>query len=306
MNSNNDYTAVCFGEVLWDILPDAKLPGGAPMNVAYHLNQLNIPTAMISRIGNDELGKELFNYFISKKVTGDFIQKDDSYDTSRVMAKVDGAHVTYDIIQPVAWDFIQYNIQLQKLVATAPYFIYGSLVARNETSRQTLFELLETASHKVLDINLRKPHFEKRTLEYLMQHADMLKLNADELELLSEWYGAKGTEKEKMLVLQQKFHLNTIINTRGDKGAAVLNGDTFVEHPGFKVEVADTIGSGDAFLAGFLSKYIKSAPLKTALEFGCGMGAFVATHHGACPSYTQPQAEKTIDDLKVEVPVRTP
>ncbi|MGN6437091.1 MAG: carbohydrate kinase family protein [Agriterribacter sp.] len=299
MNTTNDYTAVCFGEVLWDILPDAKLPGGAPMNVAYHLNGLNVPTAMISRIGNDELGRELFDYFITKKVPGDFIQKDDSHDTSRVLAKVDGNHVTYDIIKPVAWDFIQYNIQLQKLVAATPYFIYGSLVARNETSRQTLFELLETASHKVLDINLRKPHYEKRTLEYLMQHADLLKLNSDELVLLSDWYGITGSEKEKMQALQQKFHLHTIVNTRGDKGASVLDGDRFAEHSGFKVKVADTIGSGDAFLAGFLSQYIKSVALETALEFGCGMGAFVATHHGACPAYTIADAEAAIDSMKM-------
>ncbi len=189
MNTNNDCTAVCFGEVLWDVLPHAKLPGGAPMNVAYNLNQLQVPTAMISKTGTDALGDELLAFITSKNVDTQFIQKDTVYDTGTVLATLNGNEVTYEIIQPVAWDFIQYNIQLQKLVAATPYFVYGSLVARNETSRQTLFELLETASHKILDINLRKPHFEKRTLEYLMQHADMLKLNADELSLLSEWYG---------------------------------------------------------------------------------------------------------------------
>lgn len=299
MNTNNDCTAVCFGEVLWDVLPHAKLPGGAPMNVAYNLNQLQVPTAMISKTGTDALGDELLAFITSKNVDTQFIQKDTVYDTGTVLATLNGNEVTYEIIQPVAWDFIQYNIQLQRLVAATPYFVYGSLVARNETSRQTLFELLETASHKILDINLRKPHFEKRTLEYLMQHADMLKLNADELSLLSEWYDIQGSEREKMLALQQKFHLHTIVNTRGDKGAAVLDGDKFVEHPGFKVKVADTIGSGDAFLAGFLSKYIKSAPLETAVEFACGMGAFVATHHGACPNYTLAGVEQAIGNLKL-------
>ncbi|MBX3254391.1 MAG: carbohydrate kinase [Chitinophagaceae bacterium] len=297
--NNNDYTAVCFGEILWDILPEARLPGGAPMNVAYNLNQLQVPALMISKTGDDANGEELLDFIKSKGVPAQFIQKDATYDTGTVLATLNGNDVSYEIIQPVAWDFIQYNIQLQKLVAATPYFIYGSLVARNETSRQTLFELLETAGHKVLDINLRKPHFEKRTLEYLMQHADMLKLNADELALLSGWYGINGSEKEKMLALQQKFHLHTIITTRGDRGAAVLDNEKFAEHPGFTVKVADTIGSGDAFLAGFLSKYIQSAPLESALEFGCGMGAFVATQHGACPSYTLPQVEKTIEELKL-------
>ncbi|MCC6290332.1 MAG: carbohydrate kinase [Chitinophagaceae bacterium] len=288
--NNNDYTAVCFGEVLWDFLPDgSKQPGGAPMNAAYHLNQLGVPAAMISRIGNDELGKELFDYFTSKKVSGDYIQKDSSHDTSRVLAKVDGNHVTYDIVKPVAWDFIEYNMALEKLVAGARYFIFGSLGARAETSRRTLFELLEIAPFKILDINLRAPHYEKQTLDYLLQHADILKLNADELDLLSGWYGIEGAEKDKIAALQDKFHLNTILTTRGDKGAIILEDGTFYEHPGFVVKVADTIGSGDSFLAAFLSKYIQGAPLNEAVSFASGIGAFIATQHGACPAYTIPR-----------------
>ncbi|HTN06001.1 carbohydrate kinase [Agriterribacter sp.] len=284
--NNSDFTAVCFGEILWDILPDARLPGGAPMNVAYHLNQLQVPTAMISRIGNDALGEELLQFILLKGLDTAFIQKDEVYDTGTVLATLSGNNVSYEIIQPVAWDFIRYSAQVQKLVASARYFIFGSLVARNEKSGQTLFELLETAPYKILDINLRKPHYEKKVLEYLMQHADMLKLNTDELQLLGQWYGLSGSENEQMQALQQKFHLNTIITTRGDKGAAVLHDGAYVEHPGFKVQVADTIGSGDAFLAGFISKFIQPAAIPEALEFACRMGAFVAGHHGACPEYS--------------------
>lgn len=259
------------------------------MNVAYHLNQLGISTAMISRIGNDKLGKELFDYFTSKKVSGDFIQKDKEHETSRVLAKVDGNHVTYDILKPVAWDFIEYNMALEKLVAGSRYFIFGSLVARAETSRRTLFELLEIAPFKILDINLRAPHYEKQTLDYLLQHADILKLNEDELGLLAGWYGINGNEKDKIAALQDKFHLNTILTTRGDKGAVILEDGNFYEHPGFVVKVADTIGSGDSFLAAFLSKYIQGDPLAEAVTFASGMGAFIATRHGACPPYTVPQ-----------------
>jgi fructokinase len=88
-----------------------------------------------------------------------------------------------------------------------------------------------------------------------------------------------------MQALQQKFHLNTIITTRGDKGASVLHDGTYVEHPGFKVQVADTIGSGDAFLAGFISRFMLQPDMPEALEFACKMGAFVAGRHGACPDY---------------------
>lgn len=295
----NTYKAVCFGEVLWDILPDKRLPGGAPMNVAYHLNQLGVPAAMISRVGDDELGKELFDYFTSKKVTADFIQTDHEYDTSRVLAKVEGNHVTYDIVKPVAWDFIRYSRQIQQLIADTPYFIFGSLGARSEVSRQTLYELLEVARHKVLDINLRKPHYEQSTLDHLLRHADVLKLNEDELHLLSDWFGFKGNDKELITAFQDKYHLNMILATRGDKGAIVLNDGQWYEHPGFKVVVADTIGSGDSFLAAFLSRFINGNPVAEALTFASGLGAFIATKQGACPVYTPAEIEMAIQSYPV-------
>lgn len=296
MNSNNDCKAVCFGEVLWDVLPDAKLPGGAPMNVAYHLNQLHIPTVMISRVGKDQDGDEILEFIQSKNVATQFVQKDEEYATGKVLATLVNNNASYEILQPVAWDFIQYNMQLQKLVASVPYFIFGSLVARNSVSQRTLFELLESASEKILDINLRKPHFEKKTLEYLMQHANVLKLNEDELELLASWYGFDGTPRDQARALQHKFQLHTIINTRGSQGAFVLREDEWAEHPGFTVKVADTIGSGDAFLAGYLSKITSNSPLQQAVTFASAMGAFVASHHGACPSYVPGDVEAKIKE----------
>ncbi len=297
MTTNNDCKAVCFGEVLWDILPDAQLPGGAPMNVAYHLNQLGVPATMISRTGRDERGTRLLDFISSKGVPTHYIQQDEQYDTGTVLATVGNNHVSYDIIQPVAWDFIEYSLPLQRLVSAAPYFIFGSLVARNQTSRRTLFELLESADRKVLDINLRKPHYEKSTLDYLLQHADILKLNDDELEILSGWYGFSGPDEDRIRAFGDRFHLHTVITTRGEKGAIVLQDGVFCSHPGYKVTVADTIGSGDAFLAGFLSKTIRGATLEEAVRFACGMGAFIATHSGACPVYTKAEAEKVISGL---------
>lgn len=290
--NHNPYTAVCFGEVLWDILPDARLPGGAPMNVAYHLNQLQVSTAMISRVGRDDPGDEILRFIASKGVATAFIQKDDHHPTGTVLATVNNNDVSYEIIEPVAWDFIHNNMQLQELLPAVHYFIFGSLGARNEKSRQTLFELLEIAPFKILDINLRKPHYEKKVLEYLMQHTDMLKLNHQELELISAWFGFAGDAQEQMRALQEKFHLDTVLVTRGERGAAVLQNGAWYEHDGFKVKVADTIGSGDAFLAGFLSRFIQSSPPAESLDFACKMGAFIASQPGACPSYTVADVDK--------------
>lgn len=303
--NNNDCKAVCFGEVLWDVLPDAKLPGGAPMNVAYHLNQLQIPTVIISRVGKDADGDEILAFIQSKNVATPYIQRDELYATSRVLATLVNNNASYDILKPVAWDFIEYHMNLQKLVAAVPYFIFGSLVARNEVSRQTLFELLESASEKILDINIRKPHFEQKTLEYLMQHADVLKLNEDELELLASWYGFGGTPREQALALQNKFKLHTVINTRGAQGAFVIREDEYAEHPGFTVEVADTIGSGDAFLAGYLSKIADNGSLQEAVAFASAMGAFVASHSGACPVYHINEVEDRIRNWNANVGINS-
>ncbi|PWU03914.1 MAG: carbohydrate kinase [Bacteroidetes bacterium] len=289
------YKVVCFGEILWDVLPDKKMPGGAPMNVAYHLNQLEIPTAMISRVGKDALGDEILKFIESKNLSSKYIQYDEEYSTGKVLATLHGNEVSYEILQPVAWDYIRANQNVQDLVSKSEYFIFGSLVARSETSRQTLFQLLEIAPFKILDINLRIPHYDRKVLEYLMQHADLLKLNSAELELISGWYNLMGTEREKMVGIQNKFQLHTIVTTRGEHGAIVLADDNFYEHKGFQVKVADTIGSGDAFLAAFLSKFINSESPEKSIEFASALGAYVATQNGACPNYAKKEIEIFVD-----------
>ncbi|MCH5600521.1 carbohydrate kinase family protein [Niabella ginsengisoli] len=283
---------ICFGEILWDVLPNEKVPGGAPMNVCYHLNRLGQSAAIISKIGNDENGSDLMKFLDSSQVNTKLVQVDEEHQTGIVIATQKGNEMEYDIVQPVAWDFIDSPKALLDEVSRADYFVCGSLAARHGHSRKSLYALLEAAKTKVVDINLRPPHYERSTLEYLLQQADILKLNNHELAMISASYSTENDFAKQVQLLSEKFAISTIIVTKGEAGAALLFQNKFYYHDGFKVKVADTIGSGDAFLAGFLSKHIHNESPETALEFACKIGAFVASQKGACPKYEIEQVEK--------------
>ncbi|MEO7765821.1 MAG: carbohydrate kinase, partial [Ferruginibacter sp.] len=257
MSVTINHPVVCFGEILWDILPYAKLPGGAPMNVGYHLNKLGKNPAIISRTGSDELGKELMQVFKSKEIDTSFFQVDEIHPTGKVFAEIkENNEVQYDIVKPVAWDFIQWKDEFSTLVSQAAYFVFGSLITRNKQSKNTLFKCLEIAKTRVLDINLRPPHFSKKTVEELLKKTDILKLNLAELHLITGWFNDYNSDEDRVTLLKEKFFIETVIVTKGGEGALLHINDSFYHHPGYVVTVADTVGSGDSFLAAIISKLI--------------------------------------------------
>lgn len=277
---------VCFGEVLLDILPDESLPGGAPMNVAYHLNQLGVDAKMISKIGRDENGERLLEFMKQHKISTELVQQHSHHSTGTVMATQGANHeMQYEIIKPVAYDFIDITPEAFNAVSNASYFIFGSLAARTDHSRRTLKKLLSLAEKKVFDINLRAPHYEQEVLEDLLAQADILKLNEHELEMVSDWYADISNFEDKVRLIADRYQISKIIVTKGGDGASYFDGEKFYHHPGFKVDVADTIGSGDAFLAGFLSKLVNNSAAEESIAFACKLGAFVATQKGACPGH---------------------
>ncbi|NII25905.1 carbohydrate kinase [Pseudoflavitalea sp. X16] len=279
---------VCYGEVLWDILPAGALPGGAPMNVAYHLHKLNRAISVITKVGADSHGRELLDIFSKWGIGTDHFSIDPIHPTGLVYARSNGHHeMAYDIVYPSAWDFITWDDSYTALMQQTDYLVFGSLICRSPASKNTLFSLLESATTttKVLDINLRPPHFNRPIIEQLLQKTDVLKLNLAELELIAGWYSPVPTVTGKIKLIQERFLINTIVVTMGGDGAVLcLNGD-FYEHAGYKVQVADTVGSGDAFLAAFLSQLIDRAPPAEMLDYACAMGALIASYPGACPDY---------------------
>lgn len=296
MEKINYHPVVCFGEVLWDILPSGTVPGGAPMNVAYHLHKLHKNPALITSVGVDEKGKELINIFSKYGVCTDFFQLDHEHETGKVYAVPNEHHeVVYDIIMPVAWDYINPGENLTEVVSKAEYFVYGSLAARDEVSKKTLFQLLEIAKNKVLDINLRPPHFSRRIVEELLVKADFLKLNLAELELITGWFSNYSNIEDMVKSMSEKFNIPNMVVTMGGNGASLYyNGITYA-HKGFQVDVKDTVGSGDAFLAGLLYKLLENATPAEALEYASGLGAFIATQTGACPDYDIKQVDTLIN-----------
>lgn len=280
------FDAVCFGEILWDVLPTGAKPGGAPMNVAYHLQKLGLEAALISRVGKDKRGKDLLAVLRQNGVTTDYVQTDANHDTGIVNATIhESNEVTYEIVHPVAWDFIGLEEGLTALVQTAKFFIYGSLAARDKTTSKTLWQLVEAAQTKVVDINLRPPHFSKELVEKLLQSADILKLNEHELPLITSWFSSVEKDEEQVKFLQDRFSISTIIVTKGGDGALVCSNGHIYTHPGYKIKVADTVGSGDAFLAGFLAKTNEGVDIAERLQFANSVGAFIASKEGACPAY---------------------
>jgi fructokinase len=220
--------------------------------------------------------------------------------TGKVIATMDGnEEVAYDILKPVAWDYISWDSSFTELVANAGHFVYGSLSARSDESRNTLFRLLEAAKYKVLDINLRSPHYSRKTLEKLLHSADLLKLNLAELELITGWFSGYKDERDRIRVLQDKFQLTDIVMTRGSNGSVLYMGGEFYEHPGFAIKLADTIGSGDAFLAGLISKLSRGAGAPEALEFASALGALIASYTGPCPQYELTEIQGLINTGRV-------
>ena len=284
--SSSAYNVVCYGEVLWDILPSGPLPGGAPMNVAYHLKKLGMNPALITKTGDDQYGKDLLG-ILAKEGVSVLADVDKEHPTGLVYANVGDNHeMSYDIVYPSAWDFIEWKQEYADLVSGAEYFVFGSLTSRNDVSRNNLHRLMDVAQKNAFDINIRPPHFEQTHLEYLLRRTDLLKMNHHELEMVSGWFNQSGDTINQLKFVQDHYKIPQIIVTRGADGAMVLDNGKIVEHPGYKVEVQDTIGSGDSFFAGFITQLQKGSSIEKALDFAAGIGAFIATKSGGSPEYS--------------------
>lgn len=276
---------LCFGEVLWDAFGDEKVAGGAVMNVAYHLQQQGAKASFASRVGMDASGYELVEFLQANNLYSDLIQQDEELHTCEVTVQLDkGQQATYIIPEPVSWDNIHPETALVQNAIKASAIIFGSLACREQTSRDTLLNLLdETNALKVFDVNLRAPHYTLSTIETLAARADVVKMNEDEANLLIN--GSKGDLKDKITEFRKKYHVQTICVTRGENGAIVWHDYEFYEHPGCKADVVDTVGAGDSFLATFINGLLNKQPLADVLARACAVGAYVTGKRGANPVY---------------------
>ncbi|UMB54645.1 carbohydrate kinase [Lutibacter sp. A64] len=284
---------VCFGEVLWDVFPNHKKIGGAPLNVALRLQSFNNNVSIITRIGDDEEGLEIKNFIEKHHVQIENIQIDSKLKTGEVKVLLnEKGSATYDINFPRAWDNIQLTENAKKIIKKSDAFIFGSLVARNDVSRDTLFKLLKFATYKIFDINLRAPYYTLEVLSYLMNEADFIKFNDDEIYEISKAldFNTKSLE-QNIKFIAEKTNTESICVTKGRHGAILYYNNIFYYNNGYKIDVVDTVGAGDSFLASLTNKLLNGIAPQKALDFACAVGAIVARSEGANPEIEN----KTID-----------
>jgi len=273
------------------------------MNVALHLNKFGMEVRFAGRIGDDHLGNDLKNYLEQQGLETGLLQVDDKFPTSTVEVHLgnDGNDVRFEIVDNVAWDRIVLSEELQNAANKADVIIFGTLASRHSVTRRTILSILKSDNClKLIDVNLRAPYYNKEVVEKLLESASIAKLNNDEIKVIAGWYGKDYSEKDLAQWLSEQYHCEIICVTRGAAGAFIYSHGQFIEHPGFKVDVQDTVGSGDAFLAGFLAKYLSEESLDISLEYACATGALVATMTGATPTYKQSEILKIIKSHKLE------
>ncbi|UEG54238.1 carbohydrate kinase [Mucilaginibacter daejeonensis] len=275
---------LCFGEVLWDTFDDGKQVGGAPLNVARQLAQQNVSSLMITRIGDDASGEELRSYLQQHGLDSPLVQTDSKLPTCEVTVQLDqDQQATYIIPEPVSWDNIQLTDEVIRYAEQAKAIVFGSLACRQQGTRNTLLDLLTEVKVplRIFDVNLRPPHYDNDIIETLAAMANVVKMNEEEATLLI--HGSHASLKDQILEFQHKYHTQTICVTRGGNGAMIWHNEEFYEHPGFKVDVMDTVGAGDAFLATLVAGLINEQPMSRVLEKACKVGSYVASQRGANP-----------------------
>ena len=277
---------VGLGEALWDCLPEGRKLGGAPANFAYHTGQFGHDSLAISAVGNDILGKETLDEFGKKGVK--YLMPEVDYQTGTVQVELDSEGIpTYDIKEGVAWDNIPFTPEIEEAAKNCRAVCFGSLAQRSSVSRQTIQKFLETTPKdclKIFDINLRQNFYTKEIITNSLHHANILKINDEELVLIGRLFGYPGLDIEnKCWLLLGKYNLDMLVLTCGVNGSYVFapNLKSFQETP--SVEVADTVGAGDSFTGAFTSAILAGMPLPDAHKLAVDVSAYVCTQNGAMP-----------------------
>jgi len=290
------------GELLWDIVPDGVRLGGAPANFAVMAARLGNRSAILSRIGRDDLGRQAIDRLSPMPVETGFLQVDPQHQTGRVTVSLAEGEPHYTIHEPAAWDFLELSDDWVQLAARADAICFGSLAQRNQQARQTIQTLAADAPSaciRVFDVNLREPFYSAEVVRESLELATVVKMNDAEappvLDLLGlavkEMPGTARTlstpeylraAAERLLAEFPSLQLVAV--TRGGRGSLLVTRDEWDEHPGFRVKVVDGIGAGDAFTAAMTHYMLRGADLATLNQAGNRWGGWMASQSGAMPA----------------------
>lgn len=281
----NELIIVSVGEVVWDCFPDKKVLGGAPVNVGYHLSSLGHEVLVVSRVGSDELGRTTLSRFQELAINTAGVQVDESLPTGHVNISFDEKNEPcFDIVAPAAWDAIDSTAAFALIGESNFFLVFGTLAQRDQRSRTAIRELLERASYCFYDVNLRPPYTTKELVVDSLGHADMVKVNENELRILGDWCGCAQSDKKKLAEqIIGKFDLDALVVTEGPAGAWIIVGGKYYYADAQPITVADTVGAGDAFFASLIHGKIHKTPWAKCLKEANLRGGYVASRTGATP-----------------------
>jgi fructokinase len=294
---------VGLGEVLWDLLPERTCLGGAPSNFAYITTLMGDQGIVASRVGQDSQGVEALRRMEELGLDIEQVQTDGQYPTGTVKVEIDErGQARFEIARPVAWDFLEWTPLWQRLAESVDAVCFGSLAQRSERSRATILQFVESTRSdalRVFDVNLRQSYYSREVLTESMKLADLVKLNDEELpRVMSLLDFPHKDESLSARHLLAAFDLKLVCITRGGRGSLLVNREGCSEHPGFKVSVVDTVGSGDAFTAGLVHEYLHGASLGLMNEVANLVGAWVASESGAMPVPKRGALEHSLAEIR--------
>jgi fructokinase len=296
------HTILAVGEVLWDLLPAGKQFGGAPANFARHCHSLGADARLVTRVGDDELGREILGRLRLLDLPAETVQVDGSAPTGTVDVVLEtGGQPHYTIREGVAWDRIEADATALALASRADAICFGSLAQRSEPSRSAIRALVAAArpaALRILDVNLRPPFVDRGVIADSLELANVLKLNDQELPELSGIFGLSPDPREGIEGLAGRFGLSLVALTRGSGGSLLLADGVWSDHPGCPAEVVDTVGAGDAFTAALVVGRLAGRPLDAINRFANEVAAFVCSRPGGTPDL--PDALKRPGTLESE------
>ncbi|GHU54958.1 2-dehydro-3-deoxygluconokinase [Bacteroidia bacterium] len=284
---SNPPIIVGIGELLWDLLPEGKKAGGAPINFVYHANALGAEGYAISAVGQDNLGREIVDELEKNNIR--YQAEALPYPTGHVLVELTNGIPSYTIVEDVAWDYIPLMPEAVDIVKKADAICFGTLALRSPVARATIHALIDYAPSDALrffDINIRQHFYSKELIASLLQKANIFKINDEELALVRSLFGLEGNDEKVCRELIETYSLRYLVLTAGDKYSAVYTETDLSVLPTPKVDVVDTVGAGDAFSGAFVYSILSGKSLREAHRAAVDTAAFVCTQPGAWPPYS--------------------
>ncbi len=288
------FTIVGLGEAVFDVFPDKEVLGGTSLNVAVQAHQLQLPLGgrgvLLSRIGNDDLGKRLQNEFDDRDLPLEFVQVDQEKPTGQVLVSFIEGAPSYEIVQDTAWDFLKFTEHEADLAAVCDAVSFGSMSQRHPVSHEATQAFLSESSKalKIFDVNLRMDLFTRQILDEGCRVANLVKLNDEEIGTVASLLDLpSGNASEQSEAICEKYDLEGVVFTRGERGTAAFTSKGWVEGASASfplAENADSVGAGDACTAALLTARLLGRSWQNSLDMANQHGAFVASQPGATPN----------------------